>query len=96
MATARLALVGVIGNYTGPWMSAKGNEHGVVVSELVSGEEVWLDRDGPNPVHVKSGFTPLTTPLAAGEKYRFRKIISDGCRPEPTTVRISLNGVNNG
>ena len=89
MATVRLALVNVVGAYEGPWFRPKGNEVGVEVSELVDGEELWLEMAMTQALRLQSGFTPFTF---EEQSYRFVKKIDPSCAPVPTLVRIHLNG----
>lgn len=93
MAT-RMALVACSAATEGPWTLAKGNEHAVKITHLVSGERVVLDMRIGDLSETQAYDSPGTFPLPLKrmERYRVIKQIDDGIRPSPTTVEIVLNG----
>lgn len=72
----RLALVACEGPATGPWVRARGNETGVMISQLGEGERIAMDQEANgSPKEPVLFDSEGTFPLQAGwDKVRFRKI----------------------
>jgi len=98
----RTALVACVDATDGAWAFVKGNEKAIHVESLAEGERVFIEIHSDNPgipgekeVFAGEGTFPYSFTRFIGGKYRIGKILRPGTRPQPTTVGIVLENVNN-
>lgn len=95
MAT-RLAMLGCNKPYEGPWAIAKGNESGLEITGLASGEAVELQLCSKSGIHSYTFAKPgcFAIPKTGYDKYRVsKKHLSEVEKPSSTIVRVLLDGV---
>lgn len=89
MARKRLALV-AFEKGEGVWVNGKGDESAVWVTQLLEGEQIWLEVDGLSDTTIlQTGLSPVSIPK--GAKYRFVKTVPDGLTPSKTCVEVIIN-----
>lgn len=82
---SRVALLGAMGSYEGPWMKATGAESSVAVSGLGEGESVAVECDEDACILSANGAYPFPKPHCS--RYR---VVKRGLGKSPTTVRVLL------
>jgi hypothetical protein len=95
MANVRLALVACKTATEGPWTLAKGNEEGISINLLNTGETIRLMiemKNSPTISHSYHESGSFIVDFTGCRRYRVLKQIADFVTPSATTVEIKLNG----
>ena len=82
----RLVLVTCYNDFEGPWVRARGDETGIRVLDLASGERIIVDKETEGSIESVLLSSGGTFPLAKGwNRLRIRK---EGSQNSPTRVDL--------